>query len=1235
MKNLRVAIAVIGFVGLCSGGSALAQIIDCSLPANYSRQECLCMEGTLPKYSGVNCTARDVGVVLVGRGIINDGCINPNDSADVLLRASVNSTSATRFDIAWFIPLEPTGTGRTGRCQGGYLTPVAAVNGSHDAKSGIGPYKNSDGDSCGEILQTDNPTYFDYQFNVKLPCARVANGFLSIPRCVVWDQNAGGTCNNILQTGADSGFNAKCNCAGDSATDIPGPNVRFSCAIPPGEDPVLDPGESITRKIGVPNVVTGCTPAGSPEQFQCGTAGFFKVVLEFPSTYGTLTATSNGTATIDQAGNTLVWIFQNPRGSLYGVLGPTHGYPPPDPLPSPYYPAPELTYTFTRNSVPFAGQLTFTTKVYWSANPPVMTDPTTRMDLTGWVEQTCLDCGCSTQITTTPVTLASVSAEAFGPTARLSWATATEAGTVGFNVYGETRDGWVKLNSELIPNRDGDSVEPRRYQATFDLPAGVERVLIEDVDLFGRGTFHPPVVLGESDGREVIPPPIPWAEIQEEGRGLSAARVATATAEVSRALRGAAEEVFFARATSSVSRELPPIELVVSRDGVHRVTYEDLLAAGFDLKGVQPQKIGLSDRNGPVASRVVPNKAFGPGSFIEFVGFALDTLYTKANVYRLWVDARQPRRVAEDSTAPPNVLPQTWYMETVSVADNVEYAAFSPTGDPWYQARLRTGTTLKTWDFPVVLDRLAAGGAGGALRVRLFGGIDPPGSPDHHVRVWFNGTLVADVYGDGTQEILIDAPLPRTLLQPGANSLTIGLVGDTGYSSDIVHLEGYSVTYPREAAAREGSLRLATVAPRVEVRGLDAAEAVVYRLAEGGTPALLTGARILKDAEGFTLAFPGGLGGTYFVSTSSALLRPQLRPGRPAADLLGSRANYLIISHPDFLDGLAPLMALRQAQGFTVKVVDVEDVFASYSHSVFDPEALRQYLAAAYARLGTTHVLLVGGDTYDYHDYLRIGSRSFIPSMYVDTSVYSRFAPSDSAMADVDRDGVPDLAIGRLPVRTRAELAEVVEKILQYERRDYVNEAVLSADASDPNANIPFKQASEAMAQGWPGNWTITRAYLDDVPVATARATLMAGIDRGASLTSFVGHSGPSRWTYKGLFSTADVPQLNNTGRPTVAVQWGCWNTYYVNPTSESLATMMLLTPGKGAAAMLGATTLTRDVAENALGRLLLPLAVQPRMTLGEAVLRAKRELGRSQPGLVDVQYGWNLLGDPAMVVQP
>ena len=49
----------------------------------------------------------------------------------------------------------------------------------------------------------------------------------------------------------------------------------------------------------------------------------------------------------------------------------------------------------------------------------------------------------------------------------------------------------------------------------------------------------------------------------------------------------------------------------------------------------------------PVAIRVQSSgRWFGPGAFVEFVGEALETLYTRTNVYTLRVSRKDARRVA-------------------------------------------------------------------------------------------------------------------------------------------------------------------------------------------------------------------------------------------------------------------------------------------------------------------------------------------------------------------------------------------------------------------------------------------------------------------------------------------------------------------------------------------------------------------------------------------------------------
>jgi hypothetical protein len=83
------------------------------------------------------------------------------------------------------------------------------------------------------------------------------------------------------------------------------------------------------------------------------------------------------------------------------------------------------------------------------------------------------------------------------------------------------------------------------------------------------------------------------------------------------------------------------------------------------------------------------------------------------------------------------------------------------------------------------------------------------------------------------------------------------------------------------------------------------------------------------------------------------------------------------------------------------------------------------------------------------------------------------------------------------------------------------------------------------------------------------------------------------------------------------------------------MAHKFLASGDQGAAAVLGATTLTLSSSERMLGQLTIPRIVQPGVAIGDAIQAAKEEMAASRPDLVDVLHGWVLLGDPALVVQP
>ena len=72
----------------------------------------------------------------------------------------------------------------------------------------------------------------------------------------------------------------------------------------------------------------------------------------------------------------------------------------------------------------------------------------------------------------------------------------------------------------------------------------------------------------------------------------------------------------------------------------------------------------------------------------------------------------------------------------------------------------------------------------------------------------------------------------------------------------------------------------------------------------------------------------------------------------------------------------------------------------------------------------------------------------------------------------------------------------------------------------------------------------------------------------------------------------------------------------------------------RGAAAVAGPSGLANAEDDAMMGRLLLQ-RVGEGQSLGQALRSVKRELAASSPYMVDVILGVNLLGDPALVVEP
>ena len=258
--------------------------------------------------------------------------------------------------------------------------------------------------------------------------------------------------------------------------------------------------------------------------------------------------------------------------------------------------------------------------------------------------------------------------------------------------------------------------------------------------------------------------------------------------------------------------------------------------------------------------------------------------------------------------------------------------------------------------------------------------------------------------------------------------------------------------------------------------------------------------------------------------------------------------QYAIVTHPLFRPQADAIAALKQAQGFTTAVVDVERAYDRFSGGLVEPNAVRALLAPSSLAKWPRYVLLVGDDTYDPRDFSGTGAVSFIPSLMGWDGQFGR-VPSENRYADQNGDSRPDLAIGRLPVSTPAEADVMVQKIAE-EDGPRAGPPVLAVDNRGLD-DLSFRAEAESIAGLLPAKpiW----ADIDKQGVAGARQALLQALIAGAATASYWGHGGQSWWADEHLLGPADMAALQGTGAATVVLAWTCNAQWFQNHLEPSL----------------------------------------------------------------------------------
>jgi hypothetical protein len=605
-----------------------------------------------------------------------------------------------------------------------------------------------------------------------------------------------------------------------------------------------------------------------------------------------------------------------------------------------------------------------------------------------------------------------------------------------------------------------------------------------------------------------------------------------------------------------------------------------------------------------------------------------------------------------------------------ALEEDREYSFSAPTDDPWYYDTVQRNGAASGKNWSLLVPGRVPGPA--MLSVDVWGGLDyPDAGNDHRYRVSLNGVVLGERSFDGVSADSVRFALAAGQVFDGPNEVRIELL-ETGFARDILRVESIAISSQARLQASHAAqgfsaaalvttpdtIRVAsfeTIEPAPEcgdgcrqlrVVGLPDNDVLALHLSED-TVTELTDAIVVAETAGWTALvrhgdlMPGadsvdGNGDRLLVLSRSQAHQPELRPAAAAIDpLSGGSAELIVIAPFRYLDAMAPLLQARQAEGLSVRAVNVADLYQRYSAGVVDPMAIKRFLQQAQSRLGTRYVLLAGGDTFDYLDRLRLGSISDVPTMYGRTHAVVAHAPLDGYYADLNDDGSPELAIGRLPARTVAELQQMVAKILA--PRPSGLGVLMAAERANPAEGADYASELDGALSLLPpaAQANAQRIYLDQYPsgssgVNAARADLTAAVNGGVGLVGYFGHGSPTIWSREQLLQSAQIESLlQNTQAPVVS-EFGCWGGYFVAPQYSSMSHGWLAHDA-GASAYLGSSGLTEHDSDRRMAEVLLPALLQPGVRLGDAVRAAKAQLQANEPEYADIIRGLSLFGDPTM----
>jgi hypothetical protein len=676
--------------------------------------------------------------------------------------------------------------------------------------------------------------------------------------------------------------------------------------------------------------------------------------------------------------------------------------------------------------------------------------------------------------------------------------------------------------------------------------------------------------------------------------------------------------------------QVPAAKVYLVSNGFYRVTVSNL-ATVFNRS--QQEMASASLR---VENMGRPVSALRDQGDVVFYGHQFSSVYTDENVY--WIAFGDPKSV-EPIFVPPGKPPYAASYPVVKreerqlVARPDLFTDPSDTcRDPFLWRQFTSGTATRQYTASVNLPGLAPS-SGGFLKVRMKGATEIAGRYYHAVSVELNGQLLGSMMFNGLEAKAATFPIPAGLFLSGNNNVKIVSTPPPGTSADMFYLDYIEAGYERTFAAQGSQLTAAvSTGASVNATGFTNGSVEVWEV-QGRWPARrATGFQVSSEGSGFNVSFVPPTTGMYAAIHRGSEMSPRHIELSAAVNLRSTtwEVDHLILCSSSLRSGAEAIAAYRKSKGLASLVVTMDEVYDNFSGGIRDARSIESFLSYAYRnwKRSPRYVLLVGDGSFDHKNYLAQDD-ALLPAM----TVVSRngMYESDFTYGDIDADGLPEMAVGRIPATTTAHVTNYLTKMIRYEAGgSWRTNNLVVTDLPDYAGN--YSAEGDALAL-FMGNQNIVKAHMDNLGLVPTREKFIAEANAGKDIIAYLGHGTPNQLSLSGMLVTSNVVSFTNYLRPAIYLKLGCLVGSFGSPGVTSLGEALVQAPG-GAVAMLAAATLISLVDGMVFGEKFLEARyAEGAARLGDAWIIGKQQLTLN--GRYMAYYAFQLLGDPALALGP